>query len=76
MYWQWIARDMQNRCLGYFEKYMLLLFIFTVVLFFKEAICIGSPEDIQFLTMISGIVFTVTGTSFVPPNCIVLGGSV
>lgn len=49
------------RC--YFEKYMLLLLIFTMFLFFKEIICIGGPEDIKFLTMISGTVFTITGTS-------------
>lgn len=36
---------------------------FAVVLLFKQPICIGSPEDTQFLTMISRVVFAITGTS-------------
>lgn len=61
MYWSWTASDMLSRCLDCFEKYLFAFL--TVVLFFKQPICIGSPEDTQFLTMISGVVFVITGTS-------------
>lgn len=64
MYWEWIASDMQSRCLSCFEKYFLFGWVFfTVVLFFEQSICIGSHKDTQFLTMISGVVFAITETS-------------
>lgn len=63
MYWEWIASDMQSRCLDCFEKYFLFVWFFTVVLFFKQSISIGSHKDTQFLTMTSGVVFAITETS-------------